>query len=114
MASDKYKTTHLNDTEAWELLNAIHKQGPDFMNFVLFGTSGIHGHYTKPADIEEKLKAQDFTNEDGEPCDHEITFLIVHPRMVTLRYGNIIVKTIEELEVLKDLEAKSKAVVQDM
>lgn len=114
MPSDKYKTISLENKEAWKILKEIDHQGPDWMNIVLFGTSGIHGDHTKPADIEEKVKAKDFTNEDGEPCDLEITFLIVHPRMVTLRYGNVKVKTLKELEILKRLETKSKEVVQNM
>ncbi len=48
----------------------------DDLNFCIFSTSGVHGHYCT---IEQC--------EAGEVND--VTFLVVHPLMVTLRYGNV-------------------------
>jgi hypothetical protein len=69
----------------------------DEMNFCLFSTSGVHGSYTT---IEQA---------EGEP-DGEVTVLVVHPRTVTLRYGNVPV-TAESAPYLKALRASSWAVV---
>jgi hypothetical protein len=65
----------------------------DEMNFCLFSTSGVHGTYTT---IEEA---------EAEP-DGEVTILVVHPRTVTLRYGNIPVDA-ESAPYLKALRASS-------
>lgn len=64
------------------------------LNFVLFSTSGVHGSYT----TLEELKV-------GE----QLTFLIISPRIVCLRYGTCIPETKEEIAYLKELRARSHA-----
>jgi hypothetical protein len=77
----------------------------DELNFVLFSTSGVHGTYNT---IEESEKSLDsgFT-EDGEEFCNEITFLIVHPRLVSLRYGVCNPENVQDIEYLKKLRQSS-------
>ena len=83
------------------------------LNFVLFSTSGVHGMYTTIEDIEAGLRKYgdepDFGDDapDDWPGD-DVTFLIVHPRLVCLRYGNAKV-TLEDIPYLKKLRATSHA-----
>lgn len=82
---------------------------PNEMNFVLFSTSGSHGTYTT---IEEAAKVylEDLPEEDfGLP---EVTFVLIQPRIVCLRYGNALIKSKEDIEFLKQLRDKSKKVIQ--
>lgn len=75
------------------------KAKADEMNFVLFSTSGVHGTYQT---IEE---------EEAEPGTG-ITFLVVHPRMVTLRYGIAHPKTPDDFHFLRCLRHSSMQAVQ--
>jgi len=68
-------------------------------NVVLFSTSGVHGMYTTIEEVEQRLPG-------------EVTFLIIHPRTVTLRYGNVRVETKEDIEFLKKLRESSWAALQ--
>lgn len=72
----------------------------DDLNFVLFSTSGVHGTYCT---IEEM--------ESGDEKPASITFLIVHPRIIGLRYGNCIPETPEDFSFLKALRQSSWRVV---
>lgn len=81
------------------------------MNFVLFSTSGVHGSYTTIEDVEESLMkyGEDPDFKDEAPGDYHgdtVTFLIVHPRIVCLRYGNAKV-TLVDVPFLKALRASS-------
>lgn len=82
------------------------------MNFVLFSTSGVHGHYMTIEEIAEGIaKYGDEPNfgDDGAPDDYpgnDVTFLIVQPRIVCLRYGNARVKA-ADIPYLKELRASS-------
>ncbi len=71
------------------------------MNFVLFSTSGVHGSYQT---IEE---------EKQDPV-HGVTFLVVHPRLVSLRYGNCMPKTEDDFDFLRRLRASSHEVVKNI
>lgn len=64
------------------------------LNQVLFSTSGVHGTYTTIEDAET-----------GECPD--IAFLIVHPRLVCLRYGECRPKSSEDFDFLKKLRKSS-------
>lgn len=72
------------------------------LNFVLFSTSGIHGSYITIEDLEKAIT-------DNDP-DYEgvytLTVLIIQPRTVTMRYGNIDI-TAEDLPYLKKLRETS-------
>jgi len=73
----------------------------DDMNFVLFSTSGTHGTYRT---IEE---------EEQEP-GYGITFLIIHPRLVTSRYGTVYPVTPEDFQFLRKLRESSRKAVADI
>jgi hypothetical protein len=83
----------------------------DFMNFVLFSASGVHGSYITIEQVEKTLNnhAAEIYNED-EDCS-EITFLIVHPRLVTLRYGTCSPATQADIDYLKALRESSQKAV---
>lgn len=79
----------------------------DELNFCLFSTSGVHGHYTTIEEIEDSFDLPD-GHEDKVDM---LTVLVVHPRTVTMKYGNIHpVK--EEIEYLKRLRKSSQEAVQ--
>ena len=98
-------------------LRAMFPEGEaDDMNFVLFSTSGVHGDYTTIEEVEAGIQKYgddpEFSEEDA-PDDwngNTITFLIVHPRIVCLRYGNAKVTT-DDIPYLKKLRASSLAAV---
>lgn len=70
----------------------------DDLNFVLFSTSGVHGTYCT---IEAA---------EADPAIG-VAFLVVHPRIVGLRYGNCEPKTNEDFAFLKRLRASSLGAV---
>lgn len=66
----------------------------DALRFVLFSTSGVHGSYV--------------TIEDSEATGlNEVTFVIVQPRVVAMRYGNVVPKSPEDYAYLKKLRQTS-------
>ena len=73
----------------------------DEMNFCLFSTSGIHGMYTT---IEEAAAHLDKPSEDTSGA---VTFLIVQPRIVCMRYGNCEPQNSDDISFLKKLRASS-------
>lgn len=95
--SGHYNITELiSDEYGMDALRAMFPDGGasvNEINFVLFSTSGVHGTYG--------------TIEDAEQENRSVTFLIVHPRLVSLRYGNANPETPEDFEFLKDLRAAS-------
>lgn len=86
----------------------------DYMNFVLFSTSGIHGSYTTIEDAERVLRdgrtpeTEGYFNEDDPDCleSYRLTVLVVQPRCVTMRFGDIDV-TLDDIDYLKELRQNS-------
>lgn len=78
------------------------------LNFVLFSTSGVHGTYNTIEKAESVINGED---NDGVT---EVTFLIVHPRLVALRYGTCAPRNMNDIEFLKTLRESSKEVVQSI
>lgn len=64
------------------------------LNWLVLSTSGVHGSYTT-------LDKLDFS--DGYAC---ITALIIHPRLVVLRYGEITIAQ-DDVPYLRMLVSKS-------
>ena len=96
-----YSIQRLSDFElGMDALREIFANAPNALNFVLFSTSGIHGSYTTIEDVESDI------SEGKEP--RSLTFVIVQPRMVVLRYGNCLPKTAEDVAFLKMLREKSR------
>ena len=84
---------------AMEALRELFPEGEaNDLNFVLFSTSGVHGTYCT---IE--------ACEAGDTKD--VTFLVIQPRIVALRYGNVEPKTPEDFAFLKKLRASSMKAV---
>lgn len=77
----------------------------DYMNFVLFSTSGVHGSYQTIEDAEAFLSAPTITDDTD---NSRVTFLVVHPRIVCLKYGNCEPESAEDIEFLKSLRASSR------
>ena len=67
------------------------------MNAVLFSTSGVHGTYCLIEAVEE----------GGDDAPSDVTFLMIQPRIVGLRYGNCTPKTAEDFAFLKHLRDSS-------
>lgn len=101
-----------------EFLKERFSRPPDDLNWVFFGTSGVHGTYTKANDIallfdpEKQEEAMDVFGEDGEvPSDCNITFLIVMPRLVSMIYGNATLRSMEDVDFIRELAAKTMEAV---
>lgn len=77
----------------------------DELNFVLFSTSGVHGTYNTIEEAERALAGE--VDEDGDELCREVTFVIVHPRLVSLRYGVCDPESSEDIEYLKKLRRSS-------
>ena len=77
----------------------------DEMNFVLFSTSGVHGTYNTIEEAERFL-----SGEDAEGYS-EVTFAIVHPRLVAMRYGVCNPASQDDIDYLKQLRASSQEAV---
>jgi hypothetical protein len=77
----------------------------DAMNFVLFSTSGVHGTYNTIEEAETTILGKAAPD---EACS-SVTFLIVHPRIVALRYGECDPETPEDIAFLKRLRKTSHA-----
>ena len=96
-----YSIQRLSDaTLGMDALREMFKNAPNQLNFVLFSTSGVHGTYTTIEMIESEIL------EGQEPS--QLTFVIVHPRIVVMRYGNCIPQTLEDVAFLKMLREKSR------
>jgi hypothetical protein len=66
------------------------------LNWCFLSTSGIHGSYATLDDMHAPPDA------DGPPS-REVTVLVVHPRLVVMRYGNIAVRSDEDERWLRGL-----------
>lgn len=75
------------------------------LNFCLFSTSGVHGSYCTIEEVEKTLK--NIPNEDDDYFPEMITFLVVHPRVVCMRYGNVKPETQDDIDFLKKLRQSS-------
>lgn len=75
------------------------------MNLCLFSTSGVHGTYNTIEESERALRGE--KDKDGEDLCIGVTFLIVQPRLVCVRYGEVDPKNQEEIDYLKNLRASS-------
>jgi len=97
-----YKNIHIKE-ESVDYLKEYFEDGVDDMNFIMFGTSGIHGTRTDLDDIEECYEKYEEGHED---FSNYLTFLIIRPRMVSMLYGNIYVKK-DEIPFLRKLEVNT-------
>lgn len=106
-----------------DALRAVFPKGEaDEMNLVLFSTSGVHGSYVTIEDIESGLlkygDAFDVDEAAGQqwPDDwhgRDLTVLVIQPRIVCLRYGQIRV-WLADIPFLKSLRETSRRAVQSI
>lgn len=75
------------------------------LNFVLFSTSGVHGTYNTIEEAERFLAGSDANGYS------EVTFLIVHPRLVAMRYGVCCPANQGDIDYLKLLRCSSQEAV---
>lgn len=118
----RYKDDLNLEHDSWECLRNMFPKGEaNDLNFVLFSTSGVHGSYTTIEEIEQSLIKygaepgfmDDASDADvpDDYCISDLTVLIVHPRLASMRYGNVNV-TLEDVPYLKQLRKSSWEVVQ--
>ena len=114
-----YNIYSLKTEYSMDFLKKLFPEGEaNDLNFVLFSTSGVHGTYITIEDIENSLKKygdKEFDEaKEGYPDDYHsnyLTVLIVHPRIVCLRYGEVRVK-LEDIPYLKNLRQSSWDVIK--
>lgn len=80
----------------------------DEMNAVLFSTSGVHGTCCTIEEVEEDMARPE---RDGP---RDVTFVIVHPRLVAMRYGVCEPETDDDIDFLKRLRASSHAALANV
>jgi hypothetical protein len=71
------------------------------LNAVLFSVSGIHGTYCLIEAVEEDMQR---TEREGP---REVTFCVIHPRIVCMRCGNVEPRTADDIAFLKKLRDSS-------
>ena len=79
------------------------------MNFCLFSVSGLLGYYATLEDAKILLD-NECINDDNEYELPEITFLIIQPRIRTMRYGTVEIENFDDwlfLANLRRLSAKA-------
>jgi len=76
------------------------------LNQCLFSTSGVHGSYGTIEQAEREWLAG-CKYEDGEECIPAVTFLIVQPRICTVRHGNCQPTSAADFAFLKGLRQSS-------
>lgn len=107
-----YNNYGCHDRDGMEALRTMFPEGDaDELNAVLFSTSGVHGLYNTIEEAEQYvLKYQD-GSEPGDDCDlvPDVTFLVVHPRLCTVRHGNCIPQNSDDIDFLKRLRESSWA-----
>lgn len=100
-----YSIFKIKPEEGMALLRSLFPKGyVDDMNFVIFSTSGVHGSYTT---IEDAAAEPD---EDGK---RRVTVLIVHPRLVCLKYGHIEFE-LSDVPFLRKLRKASQKVMAEI
>lgn len=72
-------------------------------NIVLFSTSGTHGTYNTIEDAEKYLQGS------TEDQIGTVTFTILHPRLVCMKYGVCEPQDAEDIAFLKSLRSSSHA-----
>lgn len=72
---------------------------PDAENMILLSTGGWHGSYKTLDDCERILKNQD---KDWLPGGAYVTVLIIDTKNVSMKWGEIRLKTLSEVEWLRN------------
>jgi hypothetical protein len=78
------------------------------LNAVLFSTSGVHGTYCTIEEVEEDMPR---VEREGP---RDVTFIVVQPRIVCLRYGNVEPHTADDIAWLKKLRDSSARALSEI
>lgn len=90
--------------DGMEALRQLFPDGKaDEMNAVLFSTSGVHGTYCLIEAVEEDMQRA------KREWPRDVTFVVVQPRIVCMRYGNVEPRTADDIAFLKRLRDTSHA-----
>ena len=88
--------------DGMEALRQLFPNGEaDELNAVLFSTSGVHGTYCLIEEAEEDMRRAE---QEGLS---DVTFCVIQPRIVCMRYGNAEPRTADDIAFLKKLRASS-------
>ncbi len=99
---DEDHTISSPPTEMDKIRESFTDDTPFELNWLFLGTSGIHSWYGTLDDCEEKLKHVGEINEYQELVEAPtITLLIIHPRVCCIQYGNIVIRTQEDIDFLR-------------
>jgi hypothetical protein len=86
-------------------MEALRQMFPDGkandMNAVLFSTSGIHGTYCLIEAVEEDMQRE------VREGPRDVTFCVIQPRIVCMRYGCAEPRTADDIAFLKTLRSSS-------
>jgi hypothetical protein len=95
--------------DGMEALRTMFPDGnADEMNAVLFSTSGVHGTYNTIEEAEAGIAS------DDAETDRRVTFLVLHPRLVSLRYGSCEPKNADDIAFLKRLRESSHKALSEI
>ena len=105
-----YNIFSTSESIGMEAIRHIFADGEaDKFNFCLFSTSGVHGSHQTIEEAEKIWK--NGCDEYGDDAEPSVTFLIIQPRLVCMRYGNCIIRNLDDIEFLKKLRASSHNIV---
>lgn len=108
-----YNNFGCHDKDGMDALRKFFPEGKaSAMNLCLFSTSGVHGTYNTIEESEQAVNelepGEDCKEmEDGEYLSREVTFLIVQPRICTVRHGNCNPQNTDDIAFLKQLRQSS-------
>jgi hypothetical protein len=103
-----YNNYGCSDRDGMRALREFFPKGEaNEFNVCLFSTSGVHGTYTTIEAAEEEWSLQPLDEDDERPSPPQVTFLIVQPRICTVRHGNCIPESQEDFDYLKKLRQSS-------
>jgi hypothetical protein len=97
-----------DNVDSMDALRAVFPDGeanPE--DWVLFSTSGTHGTYATIEDVEAEV------NENGFSFDG-LTFIIIHPRSICMKYGRAYPETSDDFAFLKRLRESSIKAVSEI
>jgi hypothetical protein len=90
-----------HNSDSMDALRLMFPNGQaDPENWVLFSTGGSHGTYATIEDVEQEL-AESGTTVNG------LTYIIMHPRIVSMKYGCVHPETPDDIAFLKKLRESS-------
>lgn len=85
--------------EKWHELITLFTKGPCYLNMLFGGSGGVHGPRGSLRSIE-----RDWNNEEE---DKELSILVLHPRLVSLIYGTLLIRDKEDIDWLRGTITKS-------